>query len=50
MKKRIVVAGATGLVGKTLCHELIMRGYELIVVTRDIVSAKHSLPEASNYI
>jgi uncharacterized protein len=50
MKKKIVVAGATGLVGKTLCHELITRGYELIVVTRDIASAKLAILEASKYI
>jgi len=49
-EKRIVVAGATGLVGKTLCYELITRGYALIIVTRDIAVAKQSIPDATTYI
>lgn len=30
-KKRVVVAGATGNIGKALCKRLIERGYELVV-------------------
>ncbi|HXZ05108.1 MAG TPA: NAD-dependent epimerase/dehydratase family protein [Ktedonobacteraceae bacterium] len=30
-KKRVVVAGATGNIGKTLCKRLIERGYDLVV-------------------
>jgi uncharacterized protein len=48
--KRIVASGVTGLIGKTLCKELLQKGYELVVVTRDISSAQKSLPGASQYI
>mgnify|MGYP000439097504 CR=1 FL=1 len=34
MKKRILVTGGTGFIGKVLCPELLSRGYELTVLSR----------------
>ncbi len=34
-KKRVVVAGATGNIGKILCKHLIEQGYELIIFSRN---------------
>ncbi|WP_372982034.1 TIGR01777 family oxidoreductase [Marinobacter sediminum] len=34
MKKRILVTGGTGFIGKVLCPELLNRGYELTVLSR----------------
>lgn len=48
--KRVVVAGATGFIGKTLFQELKKRNYMLIIVTRDIESAKKALPDATDYV
>lgn len=34
MTKRILVTGGTGFIGKVLCPELLNRGYELTVLSR----------------
>lgn len=44
MKKIIVLTGATGFVGKPLTLELLMKGYELRVLTTNIERAKNRLP------
>jgi uncharacterized protein len=43
---RVVVTGATGLIGSTLVHELQARGDEVTVLTRDEEHAVQSLPGA----
>ncbi len=50
INKKIVLAGATGLVGKTLCRKLINMGYEIVILARDIASAKKSVPHAYQII
>jgi uncharacterized protein (TIGR01777 family) len=48
-KKKVVVAGATGSIGKALCNLLHDREYEINVVTRDVEKAKSQIPFASAY-
>ena len=36
MKKRIVIAGGSGFVGRGLCRFYLARGYEVVVVTRGV--------------
>jgi len=40
MSKRVVLTGATGLIGKALCKKLIERGDTPVVITRDPVQAR----------
>ena len=35
MSKRILITGATGLIGQKLCKELLLNGHELVIVGRD---------------
>lgn len=44
MSKRIIITGATGLIGKKLADALISRGDELIVFSRDTKKAKSISP------
>jgi uncharacterized protein (TIGR01777 family) len=48
--KRVVVAGATGLIGRAICALLLAQGYTITVFSRDPVSARGSLPGATEYI
>jgi uncharacterized protein (TIGR01777 family) len=48
--KRVVVAGATGLIGRSLCRQLLERGYELTVFSRDSAAAKRRVPGAHGYV
>jgi NAD dependent epimerase/dehydratase family enzyme len=48
--KRVVVTGATGLIGKALCKELIAKGYQVVVFSRDPQRARKSAPGAAEYI
>ncbi|MGE5499604.1 MAG: TIGR01777 family oxidoreductase [Syntrophothermus sp.] len=50
MGKRVIVTGATGLIGKEVCKTLIDRGDEVIVFTRSPQSAKLKIKGAANYI
>lgn len=50
MIKKIVVTGATGLIGRILCKELIIKDYEVTIFTRDINSAKNTLGEIFAYV
>ena len=40
MSKRIVITGATGLIGKKLAFELIKRGDEVIIFSRNAAKSK----------
>ncbi len=50
MKKKIVITGATGLIGQSLCRALINRGDELTVFTRDRESSKKIIPGAIEHV
>lgn len=44
--KRVVVTGATGMIGKALCSQLTLKGYELVVLSRNPEQARQSVPGA----
>lgn len=48
--KKIIITGATGLIGEKLCRELSARGDELTIFTRNVENAKKSLPFINNFI
>ncbi|MES2528103.1 MAG: TIGR01777 family oxidoreductase [Bdellovibrionota bacterium] len=50
MKKAIVVTGATGFVGRKLCLELLKKGYELKIISRDTHKAKEKLPFPASFL
>ncbi len=50
MNKKIIVTGATGLIGKKLCMELIKSGNEISVFTRDPERAKSVINDAKEYV
>lgn len=50
MSKKIVVTGASGLIGKQLCRSLLFRGDRVTVFTRDIASARNILGCKMDYV
>ncbi|HEX9442207.1 MAG TPA: TIGR01777 family oxidoreductase [Roseiflexaceae bacterium] len=48
--KRVIVTGATGLIGKELCKRLIERGYAVVVFSRDTGKARKAVPGAAEYV
>lgn len=48
--KRIVVTGATGLIGQHLCARLIKQGYQVVVFSRSPQRARRSVPGAAEYV
>lgn len=46
MSKRIIITGATGLIGRKLVRALIQRGDDVIVFSRDAEKAKSFFPKA----
>lgn len=48
--KRVVVTGATGLIGKELCQRLRERGYEVVVFSRNPAAARTTVPGAADYV
>ena len=50
MSKKIIVTGATGLIGTHICEELFNRGDLLTVFTRYPNKAKNKLPYANEYV
>ncbi len=50
MGKRIVITGATGLIGKKLVSALINRNYEVIIFSRNTVKAKIKFPDVKEYV
>lgn len=48
--KNIIIAGATGLIGKEISRLLIKRGDKVTIFTRSIEKAKKIIPDAVNYI
>jgi uncharacterized protein len=49
-KKRVVVAGATGTIGKALSKCLIESGYELVAFSRNADAARERVPGAAEYV
>ncbi len=50
MRKKIVITGATGLLGKKITSKLINRGDEVIVLTRSINKAQEIISGAAKFI
>jgi uncharacterized protein len=48
--RRVVVAGASGLIGRRLVRELIARGYRVVVFSRDAEAARRKVPGAAEYV
>jgi NAD dependent epimerase/dehydratase family enzyme len=48
--KRVIVTGATGLIGKAVCKELQARGYDVVVFSRAPESARKKVPGAVGYV
>ncbi len=48
--KRVIVTGATGLIGSALCAALQQRGYAVVVFSRDPDAARAKLPDAAAYV
>lgn len=48
--KRIVITGATGLIGRHLVPELLARGYELTILSRSPETAEPLVPGATKYV
>jgi hypothetical protein len=49
-KKHIVITGATGLIGRSLCTFLKNKGDEITVFTRDIENGKKVLPLITSFV
>ncbi len=49
MGKRIFITGGTGFVGSTLCRELVAKGHQVTVLTRELSRAK-TLPRGVNAV
>jgi uncharacterized protein (TIGR01777 family) len=50
MKGRVVVIGATGQIGRPLCHELALAGRAVSVFSRDPARAAQLVPGAADYL
>lgn len=48
--RRVVVTGATGLIGRRLFEQLKSRGYQIVIFSRDPQKAQRSLPGAAEYM
>lgn len=48
--KKIIVTGATGLIGKKLVHSLIDKNFEVIIFSRDIKNAKSLFPGVKDFV
>ena len=49
-KKRIIITGATGLVGRALSARLISAGHDIVVFSRSPDSARQKVPGAAEYL
>jgi uncharacterized protein len=50
MRRRILVAGGTGLIGRTLVAALLSKGYCVSILTRNVNSIKKNRSETLNYV
>ena len=47
---KVLIIGATGLIGRRLSHKLLERGHELFIFTRDISRAKSLLHADAHFV
>jgi uncharacterized protein (TIGR01777 family) len=50
LTQRVVVVGATGLIGRPLCGQLIRAGHAVVVFSRDPARARQLVPRADGYV
>ncbi len=50
MNKRIIITGATGLIGRNIFRKLIEKNFDLIIFTTDTKKSKEMFPEAIEYV
>ena len=50
MNRKIVITGATGLIGKRIAHKLIQRGDKVTIFTRSVNNAIRFIPDAAEYV
>ena len=50
MNKKIIVTGATGLIGRKLCSKLLEQGNEITIFTRNPEAAKKAMKDAKKYV
>ncbi len=50
MTRRVIVTGATGMLGRPLCQQLLQRGDEVVVFSRNADSAHRACPQASAHV
>lgn len=48
--QRIIVTGATGMIGRALCRRLVARGDQVIVFSRRLDAARAAVPGAAQYV
>lgn len=48
--KRVIITGATGLIGRKLAAALAKRGYQIVVFSRSPEKARAALPGAAEYV
>ena len=49
-QKRVIVTGATGLIGRPFCRALTEKGYGLVVLSRDPEVARQKVPGGLEYV
>lgn len=49
-RKRVIVVGATGMIGRALCKRLLASGYQVTVFSRTPEKARQIIPGASDYV
>lgn len=49
-QKKVVITGATGLIGKRLTQELKQKGYEVVILSRSPEKAKKIVPTADRHV
>ena len=47
---RVLITGATGFLGHAIARELLLRGHELVVVSRNIERARASFPYPASFV
>ncbi len=48
--RRVIMTGATGLIGTRLYEQLKARGYQIVIFSRDPQKAQRALPDAAEYV
>jgi uncharacterized protein (TIGR01777 family) len=48
--KRVIITGATGLIGKRLCEQLRAQGYQIVIFSRNAEQARRAVPGAAEYV